>query len=508
MRMKYLKTVSKEQLYEQIKICLILLLLCFMNASCIKRLNLYQGDKDGEEYEKERDVISKPDFIYPFGDETTNKDIEITIHLKPDKEKNYLYAEMPPLKYNKEWLFMMTQDDCRHAAFSYTWAAIHGKPLSYRHYCDLAHFQNGDLPSDTYSLKKTLGSTDGTGREVRFSFGTTVSAEWDFMNATTRIQKGYTKDDFRFYEKTGLVWGNLQEMTNYGVSIAFHDLNVPKEDKTEDKLLEHFPIAQNIIQEKLNNRVCKMLAEPNGEKVYIKAAMNYPLIKTITAQSEALKLYPFQEKRDLEKIVIERVFYAAPDKSPLTDPDMVKAAILEVLEFPKEKRAAVSIGVHNTDTDWINFFVWLNDTYGKDGDDSMWFTSQEEYYEYYYYRLHSKPVLTQVDPHTWKLTMKLDSEEKVNFYYPSVTVNIKGIGLLDIDRIETNEDITGFSYGDCKEGVMLNIDCRTSLVKHAENFVKRYEANPSDVCAKRDAHYFVNMLKESDKKYELFKRIE
>lgn len=403
---------------------------------------------------------------------------------------------------------MMTQDDCVQSAFSYTWAAIHGKPLSYKYYYDLAHLQNEDLPSDTYYLKKTLGSTDGTGREVRFSFGTTVAAEEDFMNATTCIQKGYTRDYFRFYKKTGLVWGNLQEMTNYGVSIAFHDLNVTEGDKTEDKLLEHFPIAQNIIQEKLNNRSCKMLAEPNGDKEYIKAAMNYPPIRTITAQSGALKLYPFQEKRDLEKRVIERVFYAAPEKSPLTDPDMVKAAILAELEFPKEERAAVSIGVHNTDTDWINFLVWLNDTYGKDGDDSMWFTSQEEYYEYYYYRLHSKPVLTQVDPHTWKLTMKLDSEENINFYYPSVTVNIKGIGLLDIDRIETNEDITGFSYGDCKGGVMLNIDCRTSLVKHAENFVKRYEANPSDVCAKRDAHYFVNMLKESDKKYELFKRIE
>jgi hypothetical protein len=39
-------------------------------------------------------------------------------------------------------------------------------------------------------------------------------------------------------------------------------------------------------------------------------------------------------------------------------------------------------------------------------------------------------------------------------------------------------------------------------------FVKRYEANPTDVSAKADANYFVNMLKDSDKKTELKKRIE
>lgn len=50
---------------------------------------------------------------------------------------------------------------------------------------------------------------------------------------------------------------------------------------------------------------------------------------------------------------------------------------------------------------------------------------------------------------------------------------------------------------------MLNIDCRKYLFEHAENFVKRYEANPSDASNKADALYFVNMLKESAKKEAL-----
>ena len=80
----------------------------------------------------------------------------------------------------------------------------------------------------------------------------------------------------------------------------------------------------------------------------------------------------------------------------------------------------------------------------------------------------------------------------------------------NIDSIETDDIISGFSYTDCKEKncVMMNIDCRKYLAEHAENFVKRYEANPSVKANKEDARYFVGMLKESDKKDELLKRIK
>ena len=167
------------------------LIIGLVMSGCIRKLNLYQGDKDEDENKdngKRRDVICETEFIYPFGNETADKEIEITIHLKADRQVGYLYTEIPTLKYNKDWLFLMTQDDCMHSAFSYTWAAIHGKPLSYIYYCDLAHLQNGDLPPDYYSLGKTLATTNGTGQEVRFSFGTTVAADDDLMNTQTWVQ--------------------------------------------------------------------------------------------------------------------------------------------------------------------------------------------------------------------------------------------------------------------------------------------------------------------------------
>lgn len=502
----------------KLNINLLIFLVCSLLLSgCIKQLNLYQGDKDDDDGKgngngsvERRDVISETEFIYPFGEESYYNDVKLKIHLKPSTkiEIDNLHAEIPPLKYNKEWLFMMTQDDCMHSAFSYTWAAINGKPLSYNYFCDLAHMQEKDLPPDVYYLNKTLATTDGTGREVRFSFTTTVSAEEDFMNEKTWVQNGYSRDYFRFYKKKGMVWGNLQEMMNYGVGIAFHDLLFEKDEvKTVEKLLDHFGKAQIIIGNKLNRRACKMLAEPNGEKIYTKAAIQYEPVSILTAQNRGVTIYPFNNdmstSSDLKNTIIERSFYSEK-------PENVKSAILEELDKPKEERKAIYLGVHNTDTGWIKFLEWLNDNYGhgEKADDSMWFANQEEFYEYNYYKQRCSPMIVQnpTDTNVLELTMRLDGE--ADFYYPSVTINVSGVNIEDIERIESNDDVTGLSYGNYENGIMINIDCRKFLAEHAENFVKRYEANPSDASAKADAIYFVNMLKESSKKEELMKRIK
>ena len=133
--------------------------------------------------------------------------------------------------------------------------------------------------------------------------------------------------------------------------------------------------------------------------------------------------------------------------------------------------------------------------------------NQEEYYEYNYYRtLSIINSLSKIDDHTLNFSVSLPNGQY--FYYPSVTINLSGIQLENIASIETNNDVTGLSYADYKDGIMLNIDCRKYLFEHAENFVKRYEANPSDASNKADALYFVNMLKESDKKEALKRRLQ
>lgn len=462
--------------------------------SCLDK-DVYQGDTG----EDQKQVYVK--YVYPYGKEVQNVVAEITLEMVGKIDEKKINVEFPFLKYNKSWLCMLTQDDCMHAAYSTTWAAINGKPLSNNYYYDAEHLAAGDLPPDVLSRGKTLGSTDGTGREVRFAFTTTLSPEWSWMDAKTDVNRGFTKNYYRFYMKSGLTWNNVSEMLAYGTGIAFHDVKTNVVNR-EDSIKKHYELSQQIILDKLAGRGCKTLAEPNGNKTYVRAALDYAPIQIMTAQNtgaagtELQRLYPFTVDSDLHKHLLQRKFYNSTY-------DIVSQIETQLRE-DKEEREAVHIGVHATDITFAQFLLWLNDTYGKDGDDSVWFPSLEEYYEYNYYRTHGI-ITKEINGSTIKLKISLPSGQY--FYYPSITVNLSGIKEEQIKSMSPDDKVTGLSYADYEDGIMLNIDCRRFLVEHATHFVEKYEVSRS-LSDKKDASYFVNILKDSETKSRLQKRIE
>lgn len=434
-------------------------------------------------------------YQYPFGSEARNVIAEITITTDGSQPFNEsVVVEIPHLKYNKSWLFLLTQDDCKHSAFSTTWAVINGKPYSDKYYYDIRHLLAGDLPPDHKSLQKTLGSTDGAGNEVRFSFTTTLVPEKQYMSAKTVVRPGYTGDFYRFYSKSSLTWENVKEMLNYNVGIAFHDLNTIAIGNP-DSLYAHMILAQKIIIDSLGGRGCKMLAEPNGNKAYVEAGKRYSGIQTMTAQAGTKILYPFKVNEDLRKVLINRVFYDYFNQ--------VESAVKYLMTIEKEERPAMSIGVHATNKEWVQVLEWLNDTYGKDGDDSVWATSLEEYFEYNYYRINSL-VTSRISGNKLIITINMPSEEY--FFFPAVTLNVKGVDMSKVISVESGESVKGMSYGSYEDGLMINVDCRKFLVEKATFYVERYEKSSSE-SNKADALYFVQMLKESPAKSELLGRI-
>ena len=437
--------------------------------------------------------LEKP-YIYPFDNESTNVSAEIIIQTDGSVNLNQVKTEIPFLKYNKSFLVLLTQDDCRQDAFSSTWAAINGKPQSFDYYYDFAHLRAGDLPPDCYCLGNTLGITDGAGNEVRFSFTTTLAPEYKWMNAEQSVNLGFKGNYFRFYMKSGLVWENVREMLNYGVGIAFHDANTEEVNNT-DTLLKHFIASQKIIIDSLSGRGCKTLVEPNGNKTYVTAAQSYAPIQILTAQAEADILYPYRVGWDLNKMLVKRVFY---------EPEQFKLAVEDQLKLDKKDREAIHVGLHGTGSSWIDILLWLNYKYGKGGDNSVWVPNLEEYYEYNYYRVNGF-VKKTINNNELKVTVNLPSDKY--FYYPSVTINVNGLKKENITSISSSDQVTGLSYGNYDEGVMINIDCRKFLLQHATKFVERYEKNRVK-SNYEDALYFVNMLKNSDNKQNLLERIK
>lgn len=476
--------------------------------SCADK-DLYKSSKDGYETEPPIAGQSYTPYLYSYSSEGSNNTVEIIIVANEgSKTLKDIESSIPPLKYNKSWLFMLTQDDCSHAAYCRTWAAINGRPVSSSDalmvpgspsskvlFYSSEQLQGNDLPPNIYYLNKTLGSTDGCGNEVRFYPTTTLAPEWNSMHAKVSVNKGSAANYYRFYMKPTLTWNDVKEMLNYGTGIAFHDVNTTSVQNI-DSILYHYRMAQDSIVKNLSGRGAKMLAEPNGNKIYVTAANSFPDIQTLTAQAGTVDLYPFETANDLQKVLLNRYFPGNPAN--------IIFDIQTCLKLPKEQRKAIHAAVHGTDKYWIDFLLWLNNTYGKDGDDSVWFPSQEEYYEYNYYRIHSS-ISTTVSGDTLRIRLSMPSGRY--FYYPSLTLNLSGIQKENIRSISTNDAVTGFSVGNYSGGLTLNIDCRKHLVEHATHYVEVYEKNPTSLTL-ADARYFVNQLKESTAKEALLKRMK
>ena len=93
------------------------------------------------------------------------------------------------------------------------------------------------------------------------------------------------------------------------------------------------------------------------------------------------------------------------------------------------------------------------------------------------------------------------------FYFPSLTINLKGIKVENIVGIKTSSEISGFSFANYEDGIMMNIDCRKFLVEKAQHYVKLYEKKKSKSNLS-DAKYHVEMLKDSEIKTVLLNRLK
>ena len=479
---------------------LVVVILFSIFPSC-SDVDLYKGNRPSKNSQ-----YTYTAYLYPFSQETTGVEAEITLVTDGSIDLEATDISIPSLKYNKSWLFLLTQDDCKQSAYCRTWAAINGKPISNSDpfiselgerelFYSVEQLENDDLPPNTYLLNKTLGSTDGCGNEVRFHITTTLAPEWDWMNAPITVRKGFTENYYRFFMKSGLAWNDIKEMLNFGTGIAFHDV-MTDFINDQNEILKHYIISQDSIVKNLSGRHAKMLAEPNGNKTYVEAALMYDDIQTMTAQAGAEILYPQRENNDLYNVLLNRIFN--------DNPDNIKEIIKGQNELPLKDRQAVYIGVHQTSNNWIELLEWINNTYGKDGSDSVWFPSQEEYYEYNYYRSHAQ-IKKTIEGNTLKIKIKFP--QGLYFYYPSLTINIDNVKKAGVKSIATNDAVNGLSYGAYADGIMINFDCRKFLLEQATHYVEKYEKNKTNFNLV-DAEYLVGLLKDSSAKSELGKRLK
>ncbi len=455
-------------------------------------------------------------WMYDFANEVKNPTDTITIVTDGTIDLNNVQVEIPPLKYNKELLFLLSQDDSHESTLCYTWAAINGRPIGthninhgeedayFYHIDELLYFGMRNHPYKM--LGKTLGCTDGAGNEVRFNFSMTIMPFLMGFDSSRRFDisdsEEYTGNATRNVNPIGhdssISWNDARYMINYGVGVAFHDV-LPYEESAYlselDTMTSRFKAIQQQLTDSLGGRKSKMLCEPNGEKSYLNVAKDSIGlgIKVLTAQGNSDgDLFPAQPQKDLHTYAVNRIIL--DDHDPRTWLSLCD----EVMEVDFESRKAVCVGVHNTcDSKYSRWLIGINDKYGKDGSDIIWMPSQEEYYEYNYYR-QNRIIDKKVDGNKLILTITLPTEDR--FYYPATTINLVGVDKSHIVSVDSDDQTQGMSYANYEasygSGFMINIDCRRYLQNLVEHIVQEYSNSVhKKVYQKWDAEYFANMLK-------------
>ena len=233
------------------------------------------------------------------------------------------------------------------------------------------------------------------------------------MDDKAVVRPGFTENYYRFFMRAGLMWDDVIEMLNYGVGIAFHDVNTLSVD-VPDSIRAHIVSSQRIVLDRLWRRGCKMLIEPNGNKAYVAAAEGYDPIQTIFLQSGGEKLRPFAVNGDLLRTRIERGLWL---------PAAIPAVIEAQMARPVEEREAVNIGVHGTDRSWSEMLLWLNNTYGRDGEDCVDACSRGAFR----IQLSATPCRRKRAGDGKHATLTVEMPGGLYFYYPSLTINLLGV---------------------------------------------------------------------------------
>jgi len=84
---------------------IVIISLFLMHVSCIDK-DVYEGDNENGN----DSVYQYNSYLYPYRNEAQNVVAEVTLVLDNAPEVEQVKAKIPHLKYNKSWLFMLTQD--------------------------------------------------------------------------------------------------------------------------------------------------------------------------------------------------------------------------------------------------------------------------------------------------------------------------------------------------------------------------------------------------------------
>lgn len=389
---------------------------------------------------------------------------------------------MPILKYDKRFAYSYTFDDDTILAYSRGHLFINKKWQD-----DEKNYHAG-MPKGTGGYpSKTLGYTDGLGIERRFALGVAIWPDSrnqnidDIMNPTTHSANKYYPY---------LVWNDIRPMLEFGHEIYFHDVDT-NGDNTVDGILKGLKKSQAITLSQLPGHGMKVIAEPNGNHDYLLAGERYEDISFMCAQGAnplgLLQNIGFAQDLDLRnKVQFRRYVESTPDANLLMT-DISAKATSGLYQWYHDFSHGPSEHQYIKD-----LYVKLNDTFGKDGDDTIWFATLDEVYEYWFVRRYAK-IRKEVLPDRVKYSVLIPKERF--FRHKEFTLQLNGNYNNSLSAELTKGNAYGFAFGNINNKFSININLEKRVYDMADKYSNIY-LESQDEEARNDALYFISQLRE------------
>ena len=136
-------------------------------------------------------------------------------------------------------------------------------------------------------------------------------------------------------------------------------------------------------------------------------------------------------------------------------------------------------------------FTQIEELYGISGDDSIWFASVDEVYEYWFMINNTVVSSTQITPNSIKYTLNVAKLD--NFWFRSLSCILTG--LVGNITIASSDNCSGLSYVNRAQNVLVNLDFNSDLLPKVNKYMDILTSNPTNQYALENAQYFVQMLK-------------
>lgn len=431
--------------------------------------------------------------------------VEFDITLPSSADKEAVSLEIPPLKFNKKMVFSYITDDS-YAIYQYIFSAINkrlvakefklpdGRVLSY-HLGMQGKPEFDRYVSGGYYPEHFAQCTDGAG--VKHRYATTVSAWGD------KLKDQYIGQD------VGMHWPWTSEKEfkfyfDFGFMCAYHDLigydidTVNTQEEFDKCMSDTVALFREYV-----GRVPKLMVEPNGDHKYIRFCRGNDTVQMISAQSgdpSIRKVYPFKPDFSLgkEDVTVERLFAYGNDMTADNDNPQYAQDLLDILSgfntATDRNTIYWLIGSAHRSSHWEAVLIRkMHELYGDIGNDSLWFPTLEEFFEYWYMRENTLSVKTVTET---GIHYRMYVPKGTNFFFRDLSVLISGVPSLGGVSVTSGDNVYGTSFAMNDGKLLVNLDFNPLLMERVNKYVEAFEADYNAEYAYDDAYYFVQMLKD------------